>query len=73
MQKCILYTIFGMDQIKQIRQFVFSNHSKPGMISSIIGSRGGSRISEKGVQAWKKGVRLPHFTQNVLKFPMKMK
>ena len=36
-------------------------------------TRGGSRISEEGVQMWKRGVRLPHFTQNVLKFPMKMK
>ena len=35
--------------------------------------RCGSRIFEKGVQMWKKGVRLHGFIQNVLKFPMKMK
>ena len=36
-------------------------------------TRGGSRISEEGVQTMKRGVRLPNFTQNLLKFPMKMK
>ena len=35
--------------------------------------RGGSRFSEEGVKMWKMGVRLPNFTQNLLKFPMKMK
>ena len=35
-------------------------------------SKGGSRISEKGVQMWKRRVRLPNFTQNLFKFPMKL-
>ena len=35
--------------------------------------RGGSRISEKGVQMYKRGVRLPNFKQIFLKFSMKMK
>ena len=40
-------------------------------INKVI-TRGGSRISEEGVQMLKRGVRLPYFNQNVLKFPMKM-
>ena len=36
-------------------------------------SSGGSRISEEGVQMKKRGVRLPNFTQNLLKFHKKMK
>ena len=34
---------------------------------------GGSRISKEGVQMYKRGVRLPNFTQHFLKFPMKIK
>ena len=35
--------------------------------------RGGSRISKEGVQMKKSGVCLPDFTQNIAKYPMKMK
>ena len=35
--------------------------------------RGGSKISEEGVQMQKRGVLFPDFTQNLLNFPMKMK
>ena len=41
--------------------------------NEVLTGRGGSRISEEGVQMKKRGVRLPIFTQNLLKFPMKMK
>ena len=34
--------------------------------------RGGSRISEEGVQMYKRGAGLPNFQQNLLIFSMKM-
>ena len=36
-------------------------------------NRGGSRISEEGVQMFKRLVRLPNFKQNFLKFSMNLK
>ena len=47
--------------------------SLPPLGVGLIAPRGGSRISEEGVQMYKRGVRWPNVTQNVLKFPMKIK